>query len=83
MQGHQPTFVSVDAECIRRAIVICEIAIENTTECIAQFEQGNSHMRKEIFRLRELQKELKQSKFSLNELRKVLGWPGIVEDYDT
>lgn len=83
MQGHQPTFISVDTEVIRRAIDICEIAIENTKQCIWQFEQGNSHSRKEVFFLNELEKELKQSKFSLNELRKLLGWPGVVEDYDT
>ena len=77
MQGHQPTFVSVDAECIRRAIDVCEIAIEHTKFCIHDFKQRNSYKQKELFLLRQLERDMEKSKAVENELRKVLGWPEV------
>ena len=68
-------FVSVDVETVRRAIDICEVAIENTSFCIHDFKQKNSYRQNELLVLKTMERELAKSKAVENELRAVLGWP--------
>lgn len=77
--SHQPSFVSVDTEIVRKSLDVCQIAIENTQYCIEQFKQQNTWKLKETFVLRELEKELATTKATRNELRTVLNWP-LLED---
>jgi hypothetical protein len=78
MQGHQPTFVSVDAEIIREAIVACDTAIENTYECLQSLRSQNSYRNKrEKFVTESYEKDLIRLSSIRNKLRTLLGWPEV------
>jgi hypothetical protein len=78
MQGHQPTFVSVDEEIIREAIVACDAAIENTNECLHSLKSQNSYRQKrEKFVTESYEKDLIRLSSVRKKLRKLLGWPEV------
>jgi hypothetical protein len=68
----QKVIVSVDEEWLRQAVFVCEIAIENTSECLAY----NRHKRLEPL----YKKDMEYSKKLRALLRGKLGWPEIVDE---
>jgi hypothetical protein len=78
VQAHQPTFVSVDLEIIREAIVACDTAIENTHECLQSLRSQNSYRKKrEKFVTESYEKDLIRLCSVRKKLRKLLGWPEV------
>jgi hypothetical protein len=66
-------FVSVDIETIRKAVFVCYLAAQNTEQCIYDFKQKNTYRQKELFILRELERDMEKSESLRNELEKILG----------
>ena len=78
VQGPEPTFVSVDLEIIREAIVACDTAIENTHECLQSLRSQNSYRQKrEKFVTESYEKDLIRLSSVRNKLRTLLGWPEV------
>jgi hypothetical protein len=72
-QEMQKVMISVDEEWLRQAVFVCEIAIENSAECLA----NNRHHR--LVPLYE--KDLEYAKKLRTLLREKLGWPAIVNEW--
>jgi hypothetical protein len=66
-------FVSVEIETIRKAVFVCYLATQNTEQCIYDFMQQNTHRQKELFILRELERDMEKIESLRNELEKILG----------
>ena len=78
VQGHQPTFVSVDLEIIREAIVACDTAIENTNRCLQLLRSQNSYRNKrEKFVTDSYEKDLIRLSSVRKKLRTLLGCPEV------
>jgi hypothetical protein len=66
-------FVSVEIETIRKAVFVCYLATQNTEQCIYDFKQQNTYRQKELFMLRELERDMEKIESLRNELEKILG----------
>ena len=66
----QKVMVSVDEEWLRQAVFVCEIAIENTSECSANNRLVPLY-----------EKDLEYTKKLRDLLREKLGWPAIAKDW--
>jgi len=75
--GMQPTFVCLDEEILRKAIDICEVAIENTSDLLIVSIACGTVTKKDKLMVARYEAEIAEAKKCRNLLRVSIGWPPI------
>ncbi len=74
----QPTFISLDQEVLRKAVEVCETAIENTAELLVNHDSALGRTtRKNKWIAERYETEIAAAKECRNLLRASMGWPPI------
>ena len=75
MQTMQPTFVLVNEELLRKVHELCQTGLENAQECLSAHDASLGRTTRKNIELAEMyEKDIREAKSALAEVRAALGW---------